>query len=173
MPIKNSTTGNIPYLESYEPFKLTNGLVEASTISEMISYDIKPSDFSTSIEYVLGSQDLYIKALNIKNITTNADVELSIRYFKNLFFVNYGGITQTREFGTELKEIKTILSPGTNAKFDIVLNNALIDAGIYRNSVNANLVVVARNLQNGNIITKRTDATVYENQYFPRRVRIE
>lgn len=173
MPIKTSTTGNIPYLENYDPFRLSNGIVEASTISDMITYDIKPRDVSTNIDYVLGSADLYVETLNIKNITTNANIEITVRYFKNLFFIDYKQPSDTRDVGTDLKEIKTILSAGSIATFDIVLNNSLIDAGIYTNSVSANLVIVARNLQNGQLITRRSDAVLYTDQYFPQRVRIE
>lgn len=173
MPIKNSVSGNVPYLQSYTPFNLQNGLVEADTISKMITYNFKPGPASTKIEYVIGSSDLYIKTLNVKNITTNTDIQVSIRYFKNIFFINYEGRKQVQNIGTDITEINTIISSGITADFDILLNNSLIDSGITKNSINAKIEVSVKNLQNGKLITKNTNAFLYDDVYFPQRVRIE
>ena len=172
MPIKNFVTGVVPYLEKYVPYQTSIGTVEAGTISDMISYDIKPHFSATEIEYVLGSTDLYVDSLNIRNITLNADVEITLRYFKNIFYVDYTDTLVSTDIGVEGRELKKILFPGENIRFTIVLNNALMDAGLY-NEATTDITLTARNIENGNIVTKIPTLPVYTQRYFPQRVRVE
>lgn len=172
MPIKNFITGDVPYLERYNPYQVPLGTIEAGTISDMISYDVKPHFSPTMIEYVLGSTDLYVESLNIKNITLNADVEVTVRYFKNIFYVDYTDNLVSKDIGVEGRELKKVLFPGENIKFTIVLNNSLMDAGIY-NEADTSITLVARNVENGKIVTKIPTLPVYVQRYLPQKVRIE
>jgi hypothetical protein len=173
MPIKNSTTGQIPYLEQYTPYKLsTTNQVEVVNIADMITYDLTPSFSPTQIQYKLGSTDLYIKTLNIKNITSNADIELKLTYSHLVFYLNFGVDVPTRDTGIDSREVTKILKPMENVKIDILLNNSLMDLGFSR-EVFTDISITARNLVNGKLVTKNPITQKYQPLYFPRSVRIE
>lgn len=173
MPIKNSTTGQIPYLERYTPYSLSGaGILEVTNIADMITYDITPNFSPTSIQYKLGSRDLYVRTLNIKNITNNADIETIIQYPRTIFFLNIDGELPTRNIGTDLTEVVKILKPFENVKIDIILNNSYIDLSLKQNAL-ADIKINFRNLMNNRIITKNSTVETYQPQFFPRRVRIE
>jgi len=169
MPIKNFTTGQIPYLENYKPYGDIN---EAVSISDMIAYDLTPNPFATRIDYTLGSEDLYVKTLNIKNITTNAEIELTVVYSRIWFYLNFINPLITRDVGIDRRAVTLILKPLETTKIDILLNNSSVDLASERN-VLSDIVVNVRNLPNGQIITRAANVQGYTTVNFPARVRIE
>jgi len=78
--ITTDTLTDKSYMLSYIPYRLDDGQEPAYTVADMVTYNLQPNTVPTIINYYLGSPDNYVEELIIRNITTNAilDVKVSI-----------------------------------------------------------------------------------------------
>lgn len=172
MPIKKTPTGNIPFLQNYVPYQLPAGISEAVNISDMVSYDYKPAN-TTNINYKLGSVDAYVSTLNFKNITINANLTVQIRYDKNIFEINTTELSVSRDEALSFRSILVTLTPDKNVAFEIKTNNTALDIAQYPYIASSNIVIIINNIYTGQIISRRTDAQVYPDKFFPSRITID
>lgn len=173
MPLKNFTTGNIPYLEKYTPHKLLSPqVVEVVRVQDMIRYSVLPNSVPTRIDYKLGTANSYIARLNVTNITDNANLELRIIYSKEIFHLNFPSTPLTQDLENNLREVVKLLKPGETLNIDILTNNSMLDLMQLREGP-SNIQFTVKNLFTNEIVTTQRVLQNYTPEYFPAQVRVE
>jgi hypothetical protein len=154
MPIKNTITGTIPFLQSYVPYSLASTETETDLINDMVSVDISPPATPVILEYGVGTPNSYVTSLYVKNLTSNATLKVGIVYDKTIFNIS------TTEY---------TISPDSTIEFVIRSNNQLLNARLISNSITT-ISLNITNLTSGVIITKSVSATKLAERKFPENI---
>jgi len=164
MAIKNFVTGEVPYLISYQPYQLTAEQSECVLVDDMVSIDLQPNIAPTQIMYYVGAEQNYSTSINVKNITTNATLSVSMRFFEKLFIVTPTYLPNVMKFELEPQESQIIT---------IELNKNSLDTFSEYEKFDIKLPLTIKNISNGTVVTKSTTVSLLEPTTLPSQVTVE
>jgi len=154
MPIKNFIDGEVQYLVQYEPFKLATTQVEPTSVSDMVSIDVQPSETPTTINYSIGAENNYIFIVNLKNITNNAILDVIVTVPPQLF-VSDQAITLTSIPNFPPRQVINLtLSPQEQQQVQVKLDKIFLNSQSKYAKLETNLPITVRSRTNSSVITK-------------------
>jgi hypothetical protein len=169
MPLKNFTTGQVPYLENYTPFP---EIAEITTVGDMFTYDLAPNTNPTIIEYALGTDNSYVATLNIRNITANVDLEAVITYSKDWFILKTSTDAVFEDAANNTTKITKTFKPSEILNIDIMVNNFVLDLAQLDNQLTS-INVAVTNITNTDIARRNVTIQPYNRRVLPNSLRIE
>lgn len=169
MPIKNYVTGEVPYLTSYEPFTLPDGISYVDYINQMISYDLQPLQTPTNVTYFIGAETSYVAKLSLKNLTENATIVGTLNFNKDVFFVY-------DEFGTYMSGINKIdfsLVPEKTTSFQVEINKQVLDSTVLTAPISTLINITVKNVTTNGLVLKKINQTSLAESSFPQNITIK
>lgn len=139
MPLQiNTLSSSTPFLQSYQPYQIPANTQLAETVENMISYDIVANGAPTNFTYLIGAENSYSFSIVLKNITTNAVLDVEIRQDKEIF--------------TVLTERIFELSPGQTVRIDLEINKPYLNSITTVFNFLATMELRVSNRQNGTVV---------------------
>ena len=169
MPLKNFTTGQVPYLENYTPFP---EIAEITTVGDMFTYDLAPNTNPTIIEYVLAADNSYVATFNMRNITTNVDLEVVITYSKDWFILKDIPGAVFEDVENNMTRITKTLKPAEIISVDVTVNNSILDLAQLDNQLTS-INVAVTNVTNMEIARRNVTIQPYNRRVLPNSLRVE
>lgn len=164
MTIKTSPSTEIPYLVDYKPYTLPEGQSECLTIDDMVTVDIQANTEPTTITYYVGAALSYSFSVNVKNITNNATLLVSMPFSDSLFVV---------EPSIRKNAMKFELMPQESKSISIGINKDYLNTLSQYDKFQANLPLTIKNMINGTVATKNVNATYFAPINLPQSVIVE
>lgn len=129
----------IPYFLNYTSFS-SNG-IECRSIDDMVSISAIQKTPMTEINYNIGSEERLVLPYQIKNLTNNTRLEVSIKFDSNVFLVN-----------SRSDIVSIILEAGQTRQFNITINSTNLDklVGNFKSIITVDI----KNISNGTVVTK-------------------
>lgn len=148
MPVKTTSTQNIPFLIKNTPPDLT-GITLAENIQDMISYDLYPLDEPLKVTYQLGStEELIAFRIVFRNLTTNAILRISQKQNKKtlLLLEDNDSIIDNA--------IDLTLNPAETRSLRIFFNNQQLDSFLEKNILENLELVVTYTATEGQLVQR-------------------
>lgn len=145
----NPTTNS--FFRRYTPYVLPAGIVECMSMSDMVSFNMLPTD-NTVINYDLGAYDEYRRNLLVKNLTADTLVRIYIEYDDIAFNIK-------RDGGDVQNPINEVILPGNTVTFIIGVNNAGLNNSINYLNKESLITITASNIVTGKLVTKNISTT--------------
>jgi len=143
MPIKTVDTSGIPLL-SFIPFTLPTNTILAENIDEMFSVNLEIPDPPFEIDYLIGDENVYKFNLSVKNLTENAQLNITIEYNPEIFVVD---------------NPTTILNANQIATFNVTMNSERLDTINNKVTFEEDIKVVVSNVNNNTVVYKQINST--------------
>lgn len=138
----------IPYFLNYQPLA-SNG-IECRSIDDMVSISALQVVPITKINYNIGSQERLVLPYQIKNLTNNAQLQISIKFDSNVFLIN-----------NRPEPISVILASGETRQFNISINANQLDRTV--GNFKSLITVDVKNISNGTVVTRTIGTTTLAN----------
>jgi hypothetical protein len=165
MPIINSTSTNIPFLNTYVPYQLDSNLTEARSIRDMVSYEFAVPSTPRTINYYSGAETSYEVEMSMKNLTDNAEIEVSIKYNTDIFNITSATAT-TVSINQTISKITKRLRPTEIGTFKILSKNRTLNSLIGKSPIQTELEVSMKNLANGLLVVKQQNISLLSSKQF-------
>lgn len=138
----------VPYLIDFKPYVYTGE--KCQSIDDMISVSLLQRVPISNISYDIGSSDDINLPVAIKNITNNAQLEITVSVDKNIFVID----------NQENVESKTVILPaGLIERFVFTLNKNSLNQTV--RTFNSNITITVKNITNGGIVTKNVSTSSF------------
>lgn len=155
----NRFTRDTPFFSSFTPITLLNDEQIVTSINDMVSYSIQPSNTTTVINQPYGAGNFYNFILSIKNITKNINLQINLSS-KELLFTT-GGFKNFVLLPNQLREISIAID---EKKF-----NSLIAATPIEELVSLEV----RNIESNTYAIKNLSAELFTREVLPNEINIE
>jgi hypothetical protein len=157
MPIVENTltNTNTKFYNSFVPYREPTNTRATDKVSDMISVNYIRNLEATAIEYYMGAESIFSMDLQIKNITTNTTLEITV--FSTEFFT--------------VADSKFILEPGITKTVFLQTNNKFINEQVDKFLQNLNVKIQVKNLTN-NLTFIRNDVTRLEQKALSERITV-
>jgi hypothetical protein len=148
--ITTNTITDKQFFVSYTPYQIPANTIPAYTVSDMITYNLEPNDTPVSLEYFVGAESNYVEVFTIRNITTNAalDIEVVIDNRADIWLLE------------ESKQRVTI-GPGQSHVFEFRLNRTALSPTSDREEILSTISVVVTNRKE-NFVLRNTSISPME-----------
>jgi hypothetical protein len=156
--ITTNTLTNKSFLLSYIPYQLDAGTLPAYTIQDMVSYNLQPGTSPSRINYFIGAANNYTEILTIKNITTNAVLDVEVTIDGN----------QTA-WNIEASKQKVTLGPSDMHTIQFALNRPVLSTISDRQILQSSIVLTIKN-RSQNFVTKLTATPLIGSKILPNTV---
>lgn len=160
MPIQPQRNPNIPYLRNYTPYQYGPSIVVCDLVEDMVSYSLKPNNL-TLFKYYVGPEQLPSYTLNVKNLTEETILGISVTYDSNTFMIK--GLERDKA----TNPVKTLINPTSQTKFLIELNKEYLNGRSDYESLNSKIVLSVTNLRNGRLAIKSSATPIISQTALP------
>lgn len=164
MTIKNFTSGNIPFLVNYTSYTLPAGQVECNNVSDMVSVDLQANQPAVEMQYYVGAELSYQFSMQIKNLTTNATLKISMPFSNTIFIVENSNKQNSIDFTLLPQEIKQL---------NVQLNKDGLNGSANYDKLQTNLPLTITSIENGMVVVKNSTITVLPPSYLPLEVTVQ
>jgi hypothetical protein len=164
MTIKNFTSGNIPFLVNYTPYTFPTGQVECNNVSDMVSVDLQTNQTPVEVEYYVGAEFSYQFSMQIKNLTTNSTLKISMPFSNTIFIVENSNKQNSIDFTLLPQEIKQL---------NVQLNKDGLNGSANYDKLQTNLPLTITSIENGMVVVKNSIITVLPPSYLPLEVTVQ
>lgn len=143
MPILPNTLSQQtnPLFRSFTPYQLRTDEVVCDFVSDMVSVNLAPRNPATSLVYDIGAENSYSDTMFVKNLTTNATLQIAIEFDRQVFTVS----KESFELG-----------PNQETSIEISLNKNGLNTLPGLNGETKEFTLKVTNLNNGSLIVKNT-----------------
>jgi hypothetical protein len=173
MPIKNFVTGEIPFLKSYTPFVIPEEVSPVYTVEDMVSYDLQVPVAPVPISYEIGSRTSFITEINVKNITSNVDLLVTIEYDNTVFVVNNADFGVESSMGNRSSTSVT-LPPNSISKFGIEINKNTLNSTLTNGSgIEKYIKMKVTNISTNDMTYVPKMANALASRFLPETITIE
>jgi hypothetical protein len=169
MPIRNYVTGDVPYLTSYEPFTLPNGITQVDFISQMISYNLQPLKTPTEITYFIGAENSYVTTLEIKNLTDNVTLTGTITFNKDVFVI----YDEFNRYIDGIDRVEFSLEPEKIESFKIEVNKKILNSVILNTPLNTLINITIKNVTTNGLTLKKINQSSLAESTFPQNITVK
>lgn len=149
--------GQTPFFKNFGSYAVDDNLEIVETVAGMISYSLIPHTPATIIDHNVGAENNYVLRLSVKNLTTNANLDILIETVDDYFTVDNSNFT---------------LRPEETRDIVISMNNGYVNRpNIFDFASSIKLIV--SNLSTNTIITRRVDVEPLQVNSLPNLITIE
>lgn len=157
MPILPNTLSQEtnPLFKSFTPYSLSAEEVVCDFVSDMVSVDIVPRNPATILTYDIGAENTYSETMFVKNLTSNATLQIVIEFDRQVFNVS-----------EEIFE----LGPTQETSIEISLNKNGLNTLPGLNGETKEFTLKVTNLNNGSLIVKNTKVSPHVPRELPETI---
>jgi hypothetical protein len=134
MPIKVQPSSPIELLTNYTPFS-TSGEQLVENIDEMVSYTVIEPETPVNLQFTFGATNPLVATFAFKNLTNNADIEITLVYDTNVFNSLNNSV---------------VIGPGDVARIPLNLRIDNMEVGVVNKALD--ITVLVRNVSNGSLV---------------------
>jgi len=168
MPIKNSFSAQVPFLESYTPFAIEENLQVIDNINDMISCEILSNTAPVEVSYNTGAEMSYTDRFRLKNLTTAVTIEVTISFDNQVFIIHEEGT-----FAEGKTPLKFNILPEQTRQFIILTNNISLNSKQPNFTTLSNIEITFKNISNGSFVSKRVSTSSLLERTFPTNITVK
>lgn len=168
MPIKTSPSAEISFLTNYTPYSPPTGTVVVENIKDMITFDLQPKTTPTILNYSIGTDKSYVNTITIKNITTNAKINIQLSFNNNIFIVDRTNVTVNNQ-NTILVELR----PNQTEQFEIKVKNSMLDQKMTYQLQQTQIKMNIQSIEINDVVLKNLSTSVFTTQVFPETITLD
>lgn len=157
MPILPNTLSQQtnPLFKSFTPYQLNTNEAVCDLVSDMVSVNLAPRNPATTLVYDIGAENSYSDTMFVKNLTTNATLQVVLEFDRQIFIVS-----------EEIFE----LNPGEETSIEISLNKNGLNTLPGLNGETKEFTLKVTNLNNGSLIVKNTKVPPHVSRELPETI---